>query len=93
MDLLHDERNIEAQFVFEEAKDAYYSLVDEEFSGTIPYKRLAIIHRQLEEPREEQHVAACALAVARCTERQREWFESRIAGGEEGRATDHSERP
>jgi hypothetical protein len=72
-------REGEARLVLEEAKDAYYSLVDEDFGGTIPYRRLAVLHRRHEEPRKEKDVAARALAVARCTEKQREWFETRRA--------------
>lgn len=77
---LHERgREGEARLVLEEAKDTYYSLVDEDFGGTIPYRRLAVLHRRLEEPENEKDVAARALAVARCTEKQREWFEARIA--------------
>jgi len=77
------EKATEAELVLGEAKDAYYSLVDQKFGGTIPYKRLALIHRRLGEHQDEKEVATRALAVARCTERQREWFEDRISQAKE----------
>jgi hypothetical protein len=81
------EKKMEAGLVLEEAKDAYHSLVDEEFRGTIPYKRLAIIHRSLGEHQQEKDVSSRALAVAHCTENQGEWFKDRISQAEENMET------
>ena len=87
-DLRREDRDLEAELVFGEAKDAYYTLVEEEFQGTVPYRRLAILHRRLGEHEAEQTVAARAVDVARCTDNPREWFEERRSRAQELRETE-----
>jgi len=68
-----------ASSLLDEAKAVYRSLVDDNFEGTFPYKRLCIIHRREDDRESEAEVAKAALSphVDR-TEKQTEWFENRI---------------
>jgi hypothetical protein len=74
-----EERHHRASALLEEAKTVYRSLLEEDFEGTFPYKRLCIIYRREGRPERETEVAKAALSehVDR-TEKQTEWFENRI---------------
>jgi len=83
---LKREKGVEkADQALREAKQIYHSLLEEDFRGTFPYKRLCIIYRNRDRDLEkEEKVARMALSeyVDR-TEKQTEWFESRIERSQE----------
>ena len=84
-DLLGEGNEKKAEQAIEEAKRVYWSLIESDFIGTFPYKRLCIIYRSRDQhPSKEKEVARRALKEADVsTEKQREWFENRVERAEE----------
>jgi lipopolysaccharide biosynthesis regulator YciM len=74
-----DDDSNRASSLLDEAKAVYRSLVEDNFEGTFPYKRLCIIYRREDNRESEVEVAKAALSPhVDKTEKQTEWFENRI---------------